>query len=417
MNLFGANTPIIEDYFTIPVLPAYDAVLEEVRSVSGAELITSQVSGTAYTECLGEGEGSLLCGLDATTYFSLFPGIIVEEGRFLEPGEYGAMINAERANQIEKVTGTRPSPGVPVTFTAGGTFGFKIRQVPLVGIFSYQSTGQMMEQIMLVDAQTVRTLSSIQVASGDVDVPDEALNLLQNDIDDIFDSVDDVSGSSGIATPGKGLSIEELSSQLAEKESSVPTQGGDWNFIIIRLKDGVSPSLVIDALNKRLFPYGVQAVGWRTAAGVSALLVLLIQALFNAGIVLVSIAGILTIVNLLLISVFRRTREIGTLRAIGASDGYIRTLILGENLVLSFIAGLFGIVGGGVLMYVINRMNIVIPNDLIASLLGGRILTMVFLPEVAFTAFIVAVLVGTFASLYPVQKAVKIEPIVAVRQG
>jgi ABC-type antimicrobial peptide transport system permease subunit len=62
-------------------------------------------------------------------------------------------------------------------------------------------------------------------------------------------------------------------------------------------------------------------------------------------------------------------------------------------------------------------MHIVIPNELIASLFGGRVLIMIFLPEVAVTAFVIAVLVGVCSSFFPVQKAVKIEPIVAVRRG
>jgi ABC-type antimicrobial peptide transport system permease subunit len=267
----------------------------------------------------------------------------------------------------------------------------------------------------LLDPQTARSLSSIQVASADVEIPEEVTRLLDQDVEDIFNE-----DAADPAAPEKGMSVDDLKGLLDSGKDSLAAaeiQGGDWNFIIIRIADGASASRILDALNSRLLPYGAQAVGWRTAAGVSALLVLLIQSLFNAGIVLVSIAGIITIINLLLISVFRRTREIGTLRAIGASDSYIRSLILGENLALSFIAGLVGVVAGGILMYVINNMRIAIPNALLASLFGGSVLTMEFFPGVAFTAFIVAVLVGVLASLYPVQKAVKIEPIVAVRRG
>jgi ABC-type lipoprotein release transport system permease subunit len=420
MNLFGANTPVIEEYFTIPVLPAHDALLGEVRAVPGVELVTSQVSGQAVVDCGAYRGAAFLCGIEPETYFSLFPGIIIEEGRQIRSGEYGAMITSERADWIEKETGLRPVPGTPLVFTTGGTVGFKIREVPLTGIFSYKSSGQFMEQIILLDPQTVRSLSSIQVASAGVEIPEDTAALLDQDFDDIFGETGEEAADAGSGTSEKGFSVDDLKKLLGSgKDSPAPAeiQGGDWNFIIIRIAEGASASRVLDALNSRLLPYGAQAVGWRTAAGVSALLVLLIQSLFNAGIVLVSIAGIITIINLLLIAVFRRTREIGTMRAIGVSDGYIRMLILGENLALSFAAGLLGVVAGGILMYVINRMRITIANDLLASLFGGRVLTMEFLPGVAFVAFIVAVLVGVLASLYPVQTAVKIEPIVAVRRG
>jgi ABC-type antimicrobial peptide transport system permease subunit len=123
-------------------------------------------------------------------------------------------------------------------------------------------------------------------------------------------------------------------------------------------------------------------------------------------------------VNILLISVFRRTREIGTLRAIGAGDGYIRLLILGENVILSFIAGGLGVLGGFFFFRFVNSLGIFIPNPLIASLLGGgSVITLSFLPGVAVVSFAVAVILGFAASLYPVETAVRIDPIVAVRQG
>ncbi|MCL2443460.1 MAG: hypothetical protein FWD13_08365 [Treponema sp.] len=50
MNLFGANTPIIDPFFVIPVFPAYDAVMEIVKDEKGIKEITSQVSGKAYLD-------------------------------------------------------------------------------------------------------------------------------------------------------------------------------------------------------------------------------------------------------------------------------------------------------------------------------------------------------------------------------
>jgi putative ABC transport system permease protein len=130
-----------------------------------------------------------------------------------------------------------------------------------------------------------------------------------------------------------------------------------------------------------------------------------------------SIAGIIAAVNILLISVFKRTAEIGTLRAIGAGDGYIRVLVLGENLVLSFAAGLLGIFGGFWCIQAVNGAGIVISNSIIASLLGGSALNLHVMPAVAAASFGVALFLGLAASVFPVEAAVRINPIVAVRQG
>ena len=416
MNLFGANTPVIDNYFTIPVLPAHDTVAELVSGVKGVAGITSQVSGQAVMSLLNVDEPALLCGVDAGSYFSLFPGIILHEGEYLRPGEYGAMITQERAQRIEKKSGQRLSIGMPLLLTSGGSMGFKIREVPLVGIFSYINPGQFMNEIVIIDPQTVRVLNSIQVASfADVQTGESSLGLLNADPDDIFNE----DFASGHETDGTSFSADSLQNYLRETrtEDRGKETGGDWNFIVVRLDKGISADPFISSLNKKIGSYGLTAVNWRIASGSSAILPLLIQILFNFGIFLVSVAGVIAAINIILISVFRRTREIGTLRAIGASDTYIRSLIFSENFGISLIAGFAGVSGGFLFLRWVNYLNFHIRNELISSLLGGSVLKVDFIPQVAVISFIVAVLLGLAASVYPVEAAVRIQPIVAVRRG
>jgi ABC-type antimicrobial peptide transport system permease subunit len=173
----------------------------------------------------------------------------------------------------------------------------------------------------------------------------------------------------------------------------------------------------ISSLNKKIEPYGVIAVDWRTSAGVSAILLLLLQVLFNAGMFLICVAGVITAINIVLISVFRRTREIGTLRAIGASDLYVGSLVLHENVIISVIAGAAGILAGFLFIGWVNSLAFQIPNELIASLLGGQILSLNFFPQIAGFSFLLAVLLGIIISIYPIYVTLRIEPVEAVRQG
>jgi putative ABC transport system permease protein len=418
MNLFGVNTPVIEEFFTIPAVPAYDMVMDIVQQTSGIALVTGQVSGQAVMDLHGARQPVLIAGVDGDEYFHLLPGIVLEEGTFLQTGESGAMMTKAMADQIEKDEGVRPAIGDPVLLTAAFSWGVKIREVPLAGIFSYTNPGQLMDQIVLIDAQNARILSAIQVASADVEVSDDAIGLLDDDVD--F-SIDDLFGG----TEEEYVSEEELFSidfleeylNTESETESVEVSGGDYNFILLKIQDNVSVNKVIRELNKQLSDYGVVAVGWRTAAGLSAILASLVQTLFNAGLVLVSIACIIAIINILLIAVFRRTREVGTLRAIGASDGYIRALILSENTILSFAAGIVGVILGIILIAVINNAQFVVGNELIASVLGGSVIELNISFGVSIVSLFVAVTLGFLASLYPVQIAVKIDPIIAVRQG
>ena len=412
MNLFGANTPIIDPFFTIPVFPAYDAIMDIVKAEKGINGITSQVSGKAYLDLYGVREPVLLCGVDAQTYFSMFPGIILEEGRFLFTGEYGAMITSERAQKIERLSGEYPQIGDPLLFTSGGTYGFKIREAPLVGIFSYKNPGLFMNEIIITDPQTVRVLNSIQVAASEVNLSDDVMFLLTADIDDIFNM------EINYQSTEEEFSADFLQFWLAESAAEdTDLTGGDWNFIIISLDNSKNTKTFINSLNKKLEPYGVVAVDWRVSAGIFAILMQLIQVLFNVGMILVCIAGIITVINIILISVFRRTREIGTLRAMGASDLYISSLILLENLVLSVFAGAAGILGGFIFIKCINYLSVEIKNELISSLFGGSVLNLEFIPHIAVISFLLAALLGIIVSIYPIRVTLKIEPVEAVRQG
>ena len=416
MNLFGANAPIINTYTTLPLFPAYDTVMKIVIKENGIAGITSQVSGRAAMRIRRKETSVLLCGVDAESYFSLLPGIMLERGRFLKPGEYGAMITMDRLNRINEESGRDIQIGSPVTFTNGGYVGFKIREVPLVGIFSYKNPGQFMNDIVIIDPQTVRILNSIQVAgSSDIELGQDLLDTLNADIDDLFGEQFFFGGYN----EEDAFSIDSLRDFLkdSDPEEKKFNTSGDWNFIIIKLKDGISVKQFISSINKKLEPYGISAVDWRTAAGTSAILLLLIRALFNGGVFLVAIAGVIAAINVLLIFVFRRIREIGTLRTIGASDGYIRSLIFYENIIISFIAGFLGILGGGLFFKWINSHNIYINNSLIVSLLGGTELNFEFFPHIAAISLAAAILLGFAASLYPVEMAVRIEPMAAVRKG
>ena len=414
MNLFGANTPIIDEFFTIPVLPARDAVMEILSAQAGVAGITGQVSGRAVLDMMGIRDRVLLSGVDAATYFSLFPGIVLEEGRYLLPGEAGAMITLDRAQRLQSRTGEFPALGTPLLLTSGSDTVVRIREVPLVGIFRYQNPGRFMNEIVILDPQTVRALNAIQVA-GHVEVGEDATQLLGLDFDDIFGGA----FASGDGDAEEGFSADILRDFLSEPVVQAPVEetGGDWNFFIMRLERGRSAPAFIASLNRVLAPYGVMAVNWRIAAGMSAIMMLLVQALYNAGIFLVSIAGVITVINILLIAVFRRTKEIGTLRAIGASDRYIRSLILSENLLIAVFAGIGGVGGGFLFLRWINSLDFRVYNELIVSMLGGPVLQFDFFPPLALLSFFIAVLLAFVASLYPVQAAVRIEPMAAVRRG
>ncbi|WP_448516442.1 ABC transporter permease [Pseudothermotoga sp.] len=119
-----------------------------------------------------------------------------------------------------------------------------------------------------------------------------------------------------------------------------------------------------------------------------------------------SIAGIsllvggIGIMNIMLVTVTERTREIGVRKAIGASRRHILLQFLLESIVLTFVAGLLGIAAG----FGLSR--------LIASI--GSIQTAVT-PTVVLIAVSVSVMVGLFFGVWPAMRASKLDPVEALR--
>jgi putative ABC transport system permease protein len=112
------------------------------------------------------------------------------------------------------------------------------------------------------------------------------------------------------------------------------------------------------------------------------------------------IVGGIGIMNIMLVSVTERTREIGIRQAIGATPNDIRMQFLAEALLLSILGGLIGIaigIGGAYLFGKLSDMRTVI------------------VPTSILLAFFSAASVGAFFGFYPANKAAQLDPIEALR--
>lgn len=120
-------------------------------------------------------------------------------------------------------------------------------------------------------------------------------------------------------------------------------------------------------------------------------------------------AGIVGVSNIMIITVKDRTREIGVRKALGATPTSILTMVLTEAVLITSVAGYFGLVLG---VAILEGINFILESS------GGA--NFFQRPEVEFRTAIAAIIVlvasGAFAGFIPALKASRISPVEAMRE-
>jgi putative ABC transport system permease protein len=112
------------------------------------------------------------------------------------------------------------------------------------------------------------------------------------------------------------------------------------------------------------------------------------------------LVGGIGIMNIMLVSVTERTKEIGLRKAVGATKNQILTQFLIETVTLSLLGGIIGILFG-------------IGMAALVTLSGA--LTAVITADSILLAFTFALAIGVFFGLYPAFRAANLHPMVALR--
>jgi len=156
--------------------------------------------------------------------------------------------------------------------------------------------------------------------------------------------------------------------------------------------------------------YGV--VGLTTAIAAQAvvdqvgLVTLIVQSVVIAIALIALVVGAIGIVNVMLMSVLERTRDIGIMKSIGAKKNDILSLFLVEASVTSLIGGILGIIGG---LSVALAINAVISRFVLTDM------ETIVSPIVLIGGVLVALLTGILGGLYPARRAAMLKPVEALR--
>jgi putative ABC transport system permease protein len=143
-----------------------------------------------------------------------------------------------------------------------------------------------------------------------------------------------------------------------------------------------------------------------TVQSIIGILQLVLVAIASIALVVASIG----IMNTMLTSVMERTREIGIMKAIGATNKDIMSIFIIEGMLVSSIGGVIGIILG-----VFGSQGLTMILNSFMMIGGSSNLTPVITPMSVVMAVTVSLIVGILSSLYPAWKAARMSPIEAVR--
>jgi putative ABC transport system permease protein len=186
-----------------------------------------------------------------------------------------------------------------------------------------------------------------------------------------------------------------------------PSQPKSYSSLTVKVKQAQSTQDVQDRI--RHLGYAAFSVNDALRGAKTAFIILdIVLSLIGSIALAVSSLGI---VNTMVMSILERTREIGIMKAIGASDNDIRRIFLIEASAIGLLGGLVGIVLGWAVGHVIEfGANLYIRTQ------GGTPVTIFSLPLWLISiAIAFSILVSLIAGSYPAARAARLDPIQALR--
>lgn len=210
-------------------------------------------------------------------------------------------------------------------------------------------------------------------------------------------------GIGGPSDTGVYIPIDKAQSFLGTEEA---------NMIIVKLKN--SDNATITTVSKLITDHFSNQVSVISSTAVLSLLtsIFSLLQLFLGGIAAISllVAGI-GIMNIMIVSLIERTREIGILKALGMKSRTVLTIFLGESVIIGLIGAVVGIVLGWILANVTAR----ILGSGVFGGGGGFTITPILTPEVLVGALGFGIGVSVIFALYPAWRASKLKPVEALR--
>lgn len=135
--------------------------------------------------------------------------------------------------------------------------------------------------------------------------------------------------------------------------------------------------------------------------------------IFNTLTLIVSVIVVLSIANTMMMAIFERTREIGTVMALGTRRRGVIVMFILEGLALGVMGGMLGLALGAILAKIISMYGIAMPPP--PGSTRGFTAEILLVPEILTRAFWLSLLTAVLSSLYPAWRASRLDVVEALR--
>ena len=423
------NTPAIPDMEELrEVVAEYDSthhvIAHQGSVISSLLMLSPETPNPDYEPEPGASYpyGYLFAG--SPDYYEMFSNIKLLEGTLPSQTEPTILIEKTMQESFEKYYGIPANVGDKV-LAIGIMGGQTIREVTICGVFEKGNVDSAMIDLCYLDPNTARSFSNLTYGSVFAEELPETVDLGLSSLseDDLFGSFDDdmfdITDSSLNDDVLADDYYDNILGDTSLRDLLNTVDDGAWHFMLIKLKNKNDAPKVIADLNAIFAEKGVmcKAIDWEGAAADFVETTGLLSGVFTVMIIILAVVVFIVIMNTLVVSIFERTGEIGTMRALGGSKGFIRKLFLTEAVATSGFACIGGIILGLLICFILNACHITVADSSAKVILGSASLG--FIPtfkSVISTALII--LAGSIcANFYPVSLALRITPLKAMNQG